>query len=345
MNWKTIALCSAMAGLAMMGCNSPTTVTTTDGGTHPTVDAGPTTTRTYVLSALDSGENLDQTQAYGFNLDNMVDGPTGSCADQPDFMSPAGYPTMTGVDNQLGTALGLVATLAMAGSANDLLNGQVRKGSILLIIQVTAHDFANDTDVTVHTSLATLPNTAACTAHADMASCSGDTANTCNWYMATGATTGACSPLMLDATGAITAGQTFTAGMDLGTVSGTITNHTLTAVASMLPLSFSISGMDIALSLNNLHITGVLGDSAITSGEFGASLAVADLIRVAQMTSFGMGMSDAALLALLAGAGVNPDLDPHMRPDGVDAGMGAPTDACASISAGFGFSAVTGTVH
>lgn len=189
MNWKTLALGLALAGLTINGCGG--------GGTPPAGDAGsdtgPAMTRTYVLGLIDTDTD-DPAQAYGFNLDGMMDGGamTG-CTAAMDFTSPVTGDTA--VDNQLVNALSLLGSMLGPDGPNGAIRDQIEGGKILLMLEVgDINSFTSDSAVTVHAVLGQVqPEGPACVAHADQASCEGDMTNMCAF------TAGSCSGTMMTA--------------------------------------------------------------------------------------------------------------------------------------------------
>jgi hypothetical protein len=350
MNWKTLALGSAMAGFAMVGCNTP--VATTDGGPGDT--NVPAESHTYVIGAIDT-EADDADHAFGFNLDDMIDGPTGSCQDQPDSVSPV--TGETGVDNQLAGLVGTLGAVVGADGVNGAIAGQISAGKVLLMLEISdINSYTNDTDITVHAVLGQVaPEGPACHAHTDQAGCEGDSANMCAWSAASSGTGGTCStdaaPTVAagcpahadqmacegDQTNAcnwhpsdsscsgIAAGQTFAMLTDLGEVHGSITAGQFSAVTESLPLSFAAMGQNITLTLHSVHFGGRITATGITGGQFGAQILISEL--QATVDSLGLGVDVTAF--------VTPDLMP------------SPTDPtmCASMSAGMAFAAISATLE
>ncbi|MFO0686369.1 MAG: hypothetical protein U0234_30175 [Sandaracinus sp.] len=360
MNWKTLALCSAMAGVSMAGCG--TTAATPDGG-NGTTDANntqtdantPAQTITYVIGAIDTDTD-DQAQAYGFDLDGMMDGPAGTCQDQADYTSPVTGDTA--VDNQLVNALSFLGSMLGDDGANGAIRDQIEAGKILLILQVSdINSFADDSSVQVRAVLGQVQQGTACHAHTAEADCTGDTANSCDWTAAASGTGGTCSSTTppavstacaahtaeADCTGdaanacnwsasastcsGIAAGQTFAVLQELDSVTGSIAGGRLTAVTSQLPLHFEASGMSIDLVLREVHFGGRITATGITGGEFGAKVLVDDVVMLA--ANLGLNVDRATIEGV-----VPPDLDPQA----------ADPMTCDAISAGMGFTAITATL-
>lgn len=359
MNWKTLALCSTMAGIGLVGCGT-TTNNTTDAGpiggdTGPTTeDAGPGQAVTYVIGTIRTNGDIDGSgaQAYGFDLDNMVDGPADTCQAAADFTSPE--TGGGGVDNQLTNALGLLAGMDLDGT----IQGQINAGKILILLEISGiNSFANDSDITVHAVLAQVqPEGVACRAHTAEGDCTGDTTNQCEWTAAASGTGGSCATTVppdvstacaahtveadcrddqanacnwsMNTCSGIAAGQTFASQTDLGTVQGSITGGRLSAVTPMLPLHLSVQGAEIDLILRNVHFGGAITATGITGGEFGAKVTVDDVITIGEQIMPGLVTRD------LINSVVMPDLDPEA----------ADPMTCDSISAGMGFTALTATL-
>ena len=365
MNWKTLALCSAMAGIGMVGCG--TTAATPDSGMNPGTDANtqtdantPAQTVAYVIGAINTDGDPDATGtlAYGFDLDGMMDGPAGTCQDAADYMSPVTGDTA--VDNQLVNALGLLGSQLGADGADGAIRDQIEAGKILLILEVSdINSFTDDSSVQVRAVLGQVqPDGPSCHTHTAEADCTGDTANACEWTAAASGTGGTCAtttpPTASAACAAITdpatcsgdqahacnwsdtnsacsgieAGQTFAVLQQLDSVTGSIAGGRLTAVTSMLPLHFEASGMAIDLVLREVHFGGRISATGITGGEFGAKVLVDDIVTLA--TNLGLPNITRETIEGV----VPPDLDPQT----------ADPTVCDSISAGMGFAAITATL-
>ncbi len=362
MNWKTLALCSAMAGTSIAaGCSTPAPATDagTGGGndTGMAEDGGAAQTVTYVIGAINTDGDIDgtQTQAYGFDLDGMMDGPAGTCQDAADYISPVTGDTA--VDNQLVGALGLLGSQLGDDGADGAIRDQIQAGKILLILQVSdINSFNTDDSVQVRAVLGQVqPEGPGCHAHTVEGDCTADTANACEWTAASSGTGGTCAtttpptastacPAHTDADSCIgdqanacnwspstsvcsgiAAGQTFAVLQQLDSVTGSISGGRLTAVTSQLPLHFEASGMAIDLVLREVHFGGRITANGITGGEFGAKVLVDDIVTLA--TNLGLPNITRETIAGV----VPPDLDP----------TAADPMVCDSISAGMGFAAIT----
>jgi hypothetical protein len=378
MNWKTLALCAVVAGVTVSGgCGGPNN--TADTGPVMT-DGGAAQTRTYVIGMIDTDTD-DTSQAYGFDLDSMMDGgaTASGCTSAPDFTSP--ITGDTAVDNQLVNALSILGSMLGADGPNGAIRDQIEAGKILLMLEVSdINSFDNDSAVMVHAVLgqvqpqgpgcsahtdmsscmgdsanmceftaAACSGMTGCDAHTDMASCAADTAHACTFAAARCATTarpmasaacaahdmGSCETDVNNAcnwsvansacTG-IASGQTFALLTDLGTVPGTIVNHRLEAITTMLPLHLEAGGRSIDLTLRTVHFGGRIAADNITGGEFGAQVLVTDIIMLGTQLGFPI---DMALIESV----VMPDL----MPDATGA-------HCGAISAGMAFTGISATL-
>ena len=355
MNWKTLALGSAMAGFAMVGCGTSSPPGGTDSGT-PMGDMGttmPPETHTYVIGMIDTQtDNVDD--AYGFNLDGMDGGPAGTCQDIMDYTSPV--TGAAGVDNQLSYLAPTLDGLLGGDGVNGAIRDQIQAGSVLLMLEVSdINSFNNDSAIRVHAVLGQVsPEGAACMAHADMASCTGDTANMCSWTAASSGTGGTCSTdatptastacpghadqascegdqmnacnwsAMASACSGIAGGQTFAMLTDLGTVNGSITGGQISAITDTLPLSFAAMGQTITLTLHSVQFGGHITATNITNGEFGAQILIAELMQVVADLGFSIDVTSF----------VSPDLMPN-----------ADGSTCAALSAGMGYAAISATLE
>jgi hypothetical protein len=184
--------------------------------------------------------------------------------------------------------------MMITGGVNGAIQEQIQGGTLLLVFEVSdINSFTTDSSVMVHIALGAIP---------------------------TGAT------IMTEGTG-LAAGQTFTEMMSLGTVMGSITAGRLSAETPTLPLAFDVMGSAITLTLRNVVIGGRISDAGgLTQGEFGAIVAVDDVVTLAMM--FLMGVDRATVEALAM-----PDIDPD-----------ATGEHCDSISAGLGFESVSATL-
>jgi hypothetical protein len=316
-----------MAGAALAGCNSGPGAG--DGGTS----GG--SMQTYVIGLIQTDPTTagvpgsTTANAFGFDLDMMHNGMAGTCTDASDFADPYNMSNMN-IDNQLSTALPVLGSMLGADGADGAIRDQIESGKILLMLQIGGIDsYTNDTMVSVHAMLGVV-RSAACTAHADMASCGGDTANHCAWAAnATGGGTCNGAPVAstvcmghADATSCqadvanacnwsmansnctgIMANQTIAMLMDLGTVNGSIANGQLSATTAMLPLHFVAMGHDINLILRSVHFGGHITATNITSGEFGAQVLVDDIVMLA--TNLGVHVDRTTIEGF-----VSPDLMP-----------------------------------
>jgi hypothetical protein len=355
MNWKTLALGSALAGLATVGCGTSTPAG--DSGPPPGNDSGMAETHTYVIGAIDT-EAPDADHTYGFNLDgadgNPAGQPAGGCQDQMDFVSPV--TGTTGVDNQLGGVLvGTLDGLLGGDGVNGAIRDQIAAGKVLLMLEVSdINSYTNDPVIHVHALLGEVsPAGAACMAHGDMASCTADTANMCTFTAAASGTGGTCAtgvaPMVSAACSAhpdqatctgdsanacawgmtasactgIAAGQTFSMLQDLGTVDGSITGGQMSATTAALPLSFVAMGHTVTLTLHSVQFGGHITATNITGGEFGAQILISELMATVAELGFSIDITTF----------VTPDLMPN-----------ADGSTCAALSAGMGFSAIAATL-
>jgi hypothetical protein len=345
MNWKTLVLGSAMAGMAVMGCGSPP-----GGGDAGPGDTGAPESHTYVIGMINA-EASDPTQAFGFNLDGMDGGPAGSCQDQMDYTSPISMET--GVDNQLASLAPTLDGLLGGDGVNGAIAAQISAGKVLLMLEVSdINSFTDDSSIMVHAILGQVqPQGPACHAHTDQTSCEGDSANMCSW--AANGSSGTCSTGMPPAASSactahadidsctgdqmnacnwaaststcsgIMAGQTFAMLQDLGTVSGSITHGQISATTDSLPLSFEAMGRTITLTLHSVRFGGRITATNITNGQFGAQILVSELMQTVADLGF---MIDITTFVM-------PDMMPN--PAG---------DTCAAISAGMAYAALSANV-
>lgn len=352
MNWKTLALGSAMAGFAMVGCGGGSTTPGTDAG-GGNQDMGMTMapeTHTYVIGMIDTEtDNVDD--AYGFNLDGMDGGPAGTCQDIMDYTSPV--TGATGVDNQLSYLAPTLDGLLGGDGVNGAIRDQIEAGKVLLMLEVSdINSFSNDSSVMVHAVLGVV-HTASCTAHTDQTTCDGDTANGCAWAAAASGTGGDCNAApdastacpghsdqascegdqanacnwsaMANACSGIAGGQTYDMLMDLGTVPGSITGGNISAITDALPLSFAAMGTTITLTLHSVQFGGHITATGITNGEFGAQILISELMQVVADLGFSIDVTSF----------VSPDL----MPSASDPTM------CMALSAGMGYAAVSATLN
>lgn len=377
MNWKTLALCSVMAGSAMLvGC--PGSSPGGDSGT-PEGDGGPAQTVTYVIGAIDT-ETDDMSQAYGFNLDMMDGGPAGTCQDQMDYTSPYGG---SGVDNQLGGMLaGTLDGLLGGDGVNGAIRDQIEAGKVLLMLQVSGiNSFNNDSDIMVHAVLGEVqPSGPACRAHADMASCqadtscsftaascsgtmmtacqahtdmascNGDTANGCAYAVATCSTTvhptasTECPAHTDQVTCEGDMAHACNWSMAAMACSGIASGQTFHMLTDLGNVAGSITGGQISATTDNLPLSFAAMGRTITltlhSVRFGGHITASGITN----GQFGAQIIIAELQATIARLGFTGiDITAFATPDL----MPSPTDptTCLALSAGMGYSAVTANLN
>lgn len=286
MNWKKNAL-TALAISAIGG-----TTVACGPGTEPGDDPDDGMTISYIVSTADVPEpDMTTGNLPGFDLDGMNSaGTSDNCNDAPDFTSSISG--ATGVDNQLGAnVIGLLGDMLGPDGVQGAVREQIASGSFLLILKVHDIDnFNNDESVSVDLVL--------------------------------GAASGA---ITLGSDGLIAPGQTFTSMRALGTISGaSISGGRLTVSADTLPLTLAVSGNEVTLNLTSARISGTITATAMTRGEIGAQISVAEIVTLGEMLAPGTITED------LVRSVAMPDLDPSADPT-----------VCDAISAGLTFEATT----
>jgi hypothetical protein len=259
-------------------------------GCGPSGERGPSgETYTYVLSTAHMPASAGG-MGVGFNLDGAVsDGATEACNDAPDVTSfITGEP---GVDNSVGS---VVPYGGMDSAFRTAVEEQIAAGTLLLLIEVSDVDiFTSDASVGVRILLGTTTE-----------------------------------PITLVG-GRIAPGQTFTEGTVLANIAigdAAITAGTLAFEISALPLSLTIDGTDLMLTLRDTHFRADISATGLTQGQIGGSLTVADVVQLAD----DLGRSEISNEEVIRSLGL-PDLDPNAADDTV----------CNSISVGLSFEAVT----
>jgi hypothetical protein len=120
------------------------------------------------------------------------------------------------------------------------------------------------------------------------------------------------------------------AGPALATgLSATIEGGVLSGGPLDLPLSFEASGMTIDLVIRDARVGGDISEDGMANGNIGGELRIDDIVALAEMIMPGIGETARGILTDSA------DLSPSS----------ADPMTCESISAGIGFSAVSGTLE
>jgi hypothetical protein len=247
-------------------------------------------TYTYVLSTGDIPASAGG-MGVGFNLDDAVsDGATEACNDAPDVTSSISGEV--GVDNSLASVVTILGDM-IEGGIQGALEEQIAAGTFLLLVEVTDVDStAVDESVGVRLFLGTTTET-----------------------------------ITLEG-GRIAPGQTFAEGTILASLpvgTAAIAGGTLSFSSDTLPLSLSIDGNDIMLTLRSAQLRADISSTGLTNGEIGASVTVADVVQLGEDLGQGDVVNEGTIRSLNL-----PDLEPT-----------ADDTVCDSISVGLSFEAVT----
>ncbi|MCS6857094.1 MAG: hypothetical protein NZM37_05235 [Sandaracinaceae bacterium] len=212
-----------------------------------------------------------------------------------------------GVDNQLvGTLLGLIRGVASNFDAEMEIRNRIASGDLLIGVHVKdINSFQSDDSVKVDVFLV------------DAASCN----------------MSPCPPMG----GMVQANQMWKRRMGTmafaSDVSGRIQGGALTAGPLNLPLSFSFmrEGMmiNIRLTIQNAKLVADISENGLMRGNLGGGVSIMEILQIAEMIMPGSsGIVEGPLRD-------NADLDPD------PSNMGN----CRAVSAGIGFSAVSGTLQ
>jgi len=261
-------------------------------GEEPGDDPTDGETYTYVLSTGDIPEVMAG-MGVGFNLDGLVsDNVTEACNDVADITSSVSGEE--GVDNALAGVIPILGGM-IEGGIQGALEEQIAAGTFLLLVEVSDVDStAVDESVGVRLFLGTTTET-----------------------------------ITLEG-GRIAPRQTFAMGTVLASLpigTAAITGGTLSFQSDSLPLSLSISGADIRLTLRSARLRADISATGLTNGEIGAFVTVADIVQLGEDLGQGEVVNEGTIRSL----GL-PDLDPT-----------ADDTICDSISVGLSFEAVSAT--
>jgi len=229
-------------------------------------------TLTYVVSTIQlpeatpdpDGDGPQRSRAAGFNVDSQDSGNGSMALDanceqfNQDFVSVTDA-NHVGVDNALqglvGTIEGLLDAedcpgMMTAGCLDANLQDQITSGSLLLVIEVTGvNDFMYDSSITMQMHLAEVP--------------------------------GGGMP-MAGSGGGLAGGQMFSSMMALGTpVDGDIFAGRLRASTSLLPLTITAGGFDLALNITQAQVRFNITENALSTGAIGGVITVDALVEAA----------------------------------------------------------------
>lgn len=309
MKLNKLALCgAAMVGsLGMMGCPSDPPASTTDGGTVTGTDGGTTTTDpvsvTYIIGQISIPDGPADGVTPGFNLDDKVsagddDGDT--CEDfAADYRNASGE---TGVDNQLvGEIVSVLGSFGGDVNIQATLDEQITSGSLLIALRVSdINDFTNDSSVKLDIFLV---DPAGC----DESPCpvEGGVVADAEWIRRA-STPALASNLDASITGGVLAGGPLD-----------------------LPISFTVSGNEITLTIRRARVGGNISATRIANGNIGGELLLDEVVSI--IDDLDLGVSGETVRGVLGGYA---DLSPSA----------ADPLICDSISAGIGFGAVAGSL-
>lgn len=306
MNWKTLALCSAVAG-SLVGCGDGGGGGGSDSGMGTDAGGGgmPPVSQTYIISqisipSMPSGSEMNI--APGFNLDGRVtpNPPPSSpmtCEDAfSDFISPTGE---MGVDNQF-TGM-LASLLSSLGDVNVQMtvDEQIASGSLLLALTVSdINSFMNDSSVMLELALV------------KPMGCSMET----------------CPPMG----GSVMANQMWERRTVIQSgVTARIENGQLRGMVDSLPLMISVGDRMIALTVRSATIGGQISMSGFTNAAIGGALRISDIVATLRSIPDFASFAETAMSLLPTYADIEPGSDPM---------------ECQAISIGIGLTGVPGTV-
>ncbi len=261
-----------------------------DGGPDPTGGV----TVTYIVNTADIPEpDFTSGRVPGFNLDGEDStGTSERCDDTPDFVSSV--TGARGVDNQIGgNVIGLLGEMFGPDGVQGAFREQIAAGSFLLLFEVADIDsFNDDASVRVRLLLGAFDGT-----------------------------------IMLDRSGLVAPGQTFTSMRVLATIPvAAISGGRLDIEAPSLPLTLEVNGSAITLNLTQARLGGTISATGMTDGEIGGEISMANLVNL------GEALDPVTFTEDLLRSIALPDLDPS--PDGT---------RCDAVSAGLTFRATTAT--
>lgn len=257
MNWKNLVVTAFLGtSMALVGCGDDDGPSGTDTGTDTNMaDGNGQDTNggaelnadcadgacTFLVSVLSVDNGAGGGPVAGFNLDGEVStngGDTG-CG-KADFVNRFNS-SIDGVDNQIAFLKGGIDA-ALMGDLNDTLSENIEAGELLLIMDLSGIDGADDSEVSGTVVLASLPD---------------------------GAT--------LNVTGGIPdAGQSFVTGDATPvTFNGSLTNGVFSASLNTLSLPLG----DIGLDLRNVSVRMALTADAVSNGEIGGAAATEDVVN------------------------------------------------------------------
>lgn len=270
MNWKKLVVIAGMTtGIVGAGCGG-------DDTGAPTVElctSGTCETHTYLTNVLSIPVMDTAGNVPGFN----IDGTDATVCNQVDAMGPA-PDNITGVDNSVGPTLG--------GLVGSMIQDNVDDGSVLLIMQLDGVDsFTNDDRVKLTVLLAEVPE---------------------------GVT------LTLDPSGRIAAGQDF----DVNELSYTDTAHTMAAVTfdngkivngrfqagpDDFPLSISLMGASLSLTVHSTQIRFNVSETSISAGVLGGGLNVDEVNNTVMNTPALAEYAETVAMVLASFADLEPN--------------------------------------
>lgn len=293
MNWKTLVVAGAVAGLAV-GCGDSSS-SGSDAGPSGS-DAGPGQTVTFVVDSISvPTEPGTGDTAFGFNLDGKVsDGASGATCEDLAIDYTSATDGSTGVDNQfVGELGGTLAGFVDGGDLSSAVQAQIAEGDLLLAMEVSdVQSFTSDSSVSVDLYLV------------KPSDCTEDS----------------CAP----ADGAVEAGASWTARSDVAAfatnLTGTIEDGTITLHLDSLPLSLNISGTALTLVISDATFAGDISEDGVTNAAIGGSVVISDLVELAN----GIDSSYGPLVESVAGpyADIDPSTDDETVCNAISIGIG-----------------------
>jgi len=296
MNFKKLLVCAGLIGVSAfgVGCGDDDVGTTADSGTPPSpcnaamLASG--TSHIYVINVLSLADLEADGTTAGFNVDgDSVVECNGLTAGDTAELNGTAPDNGTGIDNALGPAL--------AGIVGSSIQDGVDSGSVLLMLEVRGVDsFTSDSCVGVNFFIGALPN-------------------------------GVDAP-DLDAAGRVAAGQTFdivstsfTDGLG-GTMpriqfgSASIVGGRLRGGPADFPLSLSLLGVNLTLTIRSASLRFDITPTTIGIGRLGGALNTEEVVTAVQ------GIPDLAMYVEIVMDTLNnsADIDENSSPDSCEAG-------------------------